>query len=58
MEIIQDSKFKRLSRRSILAFQHVFAMFGATIVVPLLAGLSVPIGLLSAGIGTIIFYFL
>lgn len=58
MEITRESKFKKASQRGVLAFQHVFAMFGATIVVPLLAGLSVPIGLLSAGIGTIIFYFL
>lgn len=57
METNELSKFKRASRRSVLAFQHVFAMFGATIVVPLLAGLSIPIGLLSAGLGTIIFYF-
>lgn len=58
MEVLEISRSKRATRRSVLAFQHVFAMFGATIVVPLLAGLSVPVGLLSAGIGTIIFYFL
>lgn len=58
MQTNEVSKFSRVARRSVLAFQHVFAMFGATIVVPLLTGLSVPISLLSAGIGTIIFYFL
>ncbi len=58
METVKKSKFKNATQRSVLAFQHVFAMFGATIVVPLLTGLSVPIGLLSAGIGTIVFYFL
>lgn len=58
METVQNTKFKKAARRGVLAFQHVFAMFGATIVVPLLVGLSVPIALLSAGIGTILFYFL
>ena len=42
----------------ILSFQHMFAMLGATILVPILAGMSISIALLSAGIGTIIFYFL
>ncbi len=40
----------------VLAFQHVFAMLGATILVPILANMSIPIALLSAGIGTLIFY--
>lgn len=53
----KKEKFKAASRRGVLAFQHVFAMFGATVVVPLLVGLSVPVALLSAGLGTIIFYF-
>lgn len=54
----KKEKRQKISRRGVLAFQHVFAMFGATVVVPLLVGLSVPVALLSAGIGTIIFYFL
>ena len=41
----------------ILAFQHVFAMLGATVLVPMLANMSISIALLSAGFGTIIFYF-
>lgn len=36
----------------------MFAMLGATILVPILAGMSISIALLAAGIGTIIFYFL
>ncbi|NLN79963.1 MAG: hypothetical protein GX132_00980, partial [Erysipelotrichia bacterium] len=56
--MIKKEKLKAASRRGVLAFQHVFAMFGATVVVPLLVGLSVPIALLSAGLGTILFYFL
>ena len=40
----------------VLAFQHVFAMLGATILVPILANMSISIALLSAGVGTLIFY--
>lgn len=38
-----------------LSFQHMFAMFGATILVPQLVGLSPSIALLTSGIATIIF---
>ena len=38
-----------------LSFQHLFAMFGATILVPTLVGLSPAIALLTSGIATIIF---
>lgn len=41
-----------------LSFQHMFAMFGATILVPTLVGLSPSIALLSSGIATIIFLFI
>lgn len=40
----------------LLSIQHLFAMFGATILVPLLTGLNPSVALLSAGIGTIIFH--
>ncbi|NLV47559.1 MAG: uracil permease [Clostridiaceae bacterium] len=39
----------------ILSFQHVFAMFGATILVPILTGLPVNTSLLASGIGTLIY---
>lgn len=39
-----------------LSVQHVLAMFGATILVPLLTGLPVSVTLLSAGLGTLIFH--
>lgn len=42
---------------AILSLQHMFAMLGATITVPIVAGMSIPLALISAGIGTIIFYF-
>ncbi len=40
----------------ILGFQHVFAMFGATVLVPTLTGLSVSTTLLFAGLGTLLFH--
>ena len=43
------------SQGILLSFQHVFAMFGATILVPLILGLSVSTALMSSGIGTLIF---
>ena len=38
-----------------LSVQHLFAMFGATILVPILTGLSVSTALLASGIGTLAF---
>jgi len=38
-----------------LSFQHVFAMFGATILVPLLTGLPISVALFSSGVGTLIY---
>jgi len=40
----------------ILGFQHMFAMFGSTVLVPLLTGLSVSTTLLWAGLGTLLFH--
>lgn len=40
-----------------LGLQHMFAMFGATILVPLLSGLSVQVTLISVGLGTLVFHF-
>jgi len=37
----------------ILSLQHLFAMFGATILVPLLVGLSPAVALVSSGLGTL-----
>ena len=46
------------AKTAILSFQHMFAMFGATVLVPILCNMSVSVALLAAGLGTIIFYFL
>ncbi len=43
-------------RRLALGLQHMVAMFGATILVPLLVGLDPSVTLISAGIGTLIFH--
>lgn len=40
----------------ILSFQHVLAMFGATVLVPFITGLDPSIALLGAGIGTLLFH--
>lgn len=39
----------------LLSFQHVFAMFGATILVPILTGLPISVALFTSGVGTLIY---
>lgn len=39
----------------LLSFQHVFAMFGATVLVPILLGMPVSVALFASGIGTLIY---
>ncbi|GAE29174.1 uracil permease [Halalkalibacter hemicellulosilyticusJCM 9152] len=43
----------RLDKWIVLSIQHLFAMFGATILVPFLVDLSPSVALLSSGLGTI-----
>lgn len=52
--------FKELGtgKMVVLGIQHVFAMFGATVLVPLLTGLNVSVTLFAAGIATIWFFFI
>lgn len=55
------SNSKRLpltAKDAALSFQHMFAMLGATITVPILANMSIAMAMIAAGIGTIIFYFI
>lgn len=40
----------------VLGLQHAFTMFGATVLVPILTGLSVSVALFAAGIGTLWFH--
>ncbi len=53
---IWDAKSLGIPKMLLLGFQHVFAMFGATVLVPLLTGLSVSTTLLMAGVGTLLFH--
>jgi uracil permease len=39
----------------LLSLQHLFAMFGATVLVPLLTGLDPAVALVSSGLGTLVF---
>ncbi|WP_099188014.1 uracil-xanthine permease family protein [Tepidibacter mesophilus] len=43
-------------KKAILAIQHLFAMFGATVLVPILTGFDPSVALISAGLGTLIFH--
>lgn len=45
-----------LAKTLLLGLQHTFAMFGATVLVPLLTGLSIQTTLLMAGLGTLLFH--
>ena len=55
---IYDARQLGTPKMLILGAQHMFAMFGATVLVPLLTGLSVSTTLLCAGLGTLLFHFL
>ncbi|CAG7839829.1 uracil transporter [Clostridium novyi B str. ATCC 27606] len=56
LEMKEKSKVLECVKRMILAFQHLIAMFGATVLVPILTGFDPSLALLSAGIGTLIFH--
>ncbi len=53
---IYDVRELGLGKTFVLGFQHLFAMFGATVLVPLLTGLDVATTLLMAGLGTLFFH--
>ena len=55
-QAIYDARTLGTGRMVILGLQHMFAMFGATVVVPLITGLDVSTTLLFAGIGTLLFH--
>lgn len=42
----------------LLSFQHVFSMFGATILVPIITGLPISVALMMSGVGTLIYQFI
>ena len=53
---IYDATSLGKPRMLVLGLQHMFAMFGATVLVPLITGLSVSTTLLCAGLGTLLFH--
>lgn len=55
---IYDAKELGAGKVIFLGLQHMFAMFGATVLVPLLTGLDVSTTLLFAGVGTLLFHLL
>lgn len=55
---IYDARSLGVPKLTVLGLQHMFAMFGATILVPMLTGLDVSTTLLFAGLGTLLFHFL
>ena len=57
-DAVYDARTLGKPRMVLFGLQHMFAMFGATILVPVLTGLSVQATLLFAGIGTLLFHFL
>jgi uracil permease len=42
----------------VLSLQHVFAMFGATVLVPIIVGLPISVALFASGLGTLVYIFL
>ena len=55
---IYDARQLGTPKMLLLGLQHMFAMFGATVLVPALTGLDVATALLFAGIGTLLFHLL
>ena len=56
-QAIYDARTLGTGKMLVLGAQHLFAMFGATVLVPVITGLSVSATLLFAGLGTLIFHF-
>ena len=55
---IYDARTLGKPKMVILGIQHMFAMFGATILVPIITGLDISTTLLMAGLGTLLFHFI
>ena len=54
---IYDARQLGTGKMLVLGLQHMFAMFGATVLVPILTGLSVSTTLLFAGLATLFMHF-
>ena len=53
---VYDARTLGKPRMLVLGLQHMFAMFGATVLVPMLTGLDIATTLLFAGLGTLLFH--
>ncbi len=56
LDAVYDVKTLGTPKTLLLGLQHLFAMFGATVLVPALTGLDVATALLFAGLGTLFFH--
>ncbi|MBR4524415.1 MAG: uracil-xanthine permease [Bacteroidales bacterium] len=57
-QAVYDARTLGKGKMTVLGLQHLFAMFGATVLVPVITGLSVSATLLFAGLGTLLFHLL
>ncbi len=57
-DAVYNAKELGAGKVTVLGLQHMFAMFGATVLVPLLTGLNVSTTLFFAGVGTLLFHLL
>ncbi|MBR4878897.1 MAG: uracil-xanthine permease [Clostridia bacterium] len=57
-DAVYDAKSLGTAKILFLGLQHLFAMFGATVLVPAITGLNVSTTLLCAGLGTLLFHLL
>lgn len=55
---VYDARTLGKPKMLVLGLQHMFAMFGATVLVPMLTGLDMATTLLFAGLGTLLFHLL
>lgn len=55
-DALRDGDYIPGGKKLILGLQHVFTMFGSTVLVPILTGLNVSVALFGAGVGTLIFH--
>ena len=55
-EAVFDARTLGTTKTLVLGLQHMFAMFGATVLVPAITGLNVSTTLLFAGLGTLLFH--
>ena len=55
-DVVYDARTLGTTKMFVLGLQHLFAMFGATVLVPAITGLNVSTTLLFAGLGTLLFH--